>query len=241
MKQDGQGTGDKVVVWRRAVIRPALSRSMAAAWAGLSAASKRLLLIGGLLMLAAVGALVFMLWELRQDALAEARRSLATLGTAIAEQTSRSMQASDLVLEDLRRQIAGQRIETVEAFKSQLADRDMYLFLKDRADFLPQVDAFTIIAADGRLVNYSRQWPPRLPTCRTATTSNTSAPMTARTPSSANPCRTAAAASGPPTSCAASAVPRASSWAWCSPRSTSTTSATSSRRCAAAKAPPRPC
>ena len=161
MKQDGQNQiPEEPVVWRRDVAGPGLSRSMAAAWSGLSGASKRVLGVGALLMVAAAFALAVMIWQLHRDALSDARRNLGTLGTAIAEQTSRSVQAADLVLEDLRRQIAAHGFETAEEFKAGLGDHEMFAFLKDRADFLPQVDAFTLIAADGKLVNFSRQWPP---------------------------------------------------------------------------------
>lgn len=100
-----------------------------------------------------------MIWQLHKDDLEEARQNVSTLGLAIAEQTARSLQAGDLVLEELRRQIASLRPETVEDFKAKLGSEDLFKFLKDRADFLPQVDAFTVIAADGKLVNFSRQWP----------------------------------------------------------------------------------
>ncbi len=125
----------------------------------LSFASRRLLAAGASLLLLLPVALGLMIWQLHRDDLAEARQNVSTLGLAIAEQTTRSLQAGDLVLEELRRQIAGLRLETVEDFKAKLGNEDLFKFLKDRADFLPQIDAFTIIAADGKLVNFSRQWP----------------------------------------------------------------------------------
>ena len=147
------------VTWRRDVIRPSLTSSLIGAWSGLSGPSRRLLLVGTLLMVAASMALGLMLWQLQRDALAETRRNLSTLAVAIAEQTSRSMQAGDLVLQDLRRQIDDRTITSVDDFKARLADHSMFAVLKDRADLLPQVYAFTIIAADGMLVNSSWQWP----------------------------------------------------------------------------------
>lgn len=135
------------------------ANSMYTAWSHLSDLSKRLLLVGTGLMFMAAAALGLMLWWLHRNAIVEARDNISALGTAISEQTSRSLQAGDLVLEDLRRQIANQRLRSVAEFKTRLATEDMFHFLKDRSEFLPQVDAFTIIAADGKLVNYSRQWP----------------------------------------------------------------------------------
>lgn len=125
----------------------------------LSRSSRRLLVAGASLLLLLLAALGLMIWQLHKDDLAEVRQNVSTLGLAISEQTTRSLQAGDLVLQDLRRQIAGLRLETAEDFKAKLANEDLFKFLKDRADFLPQVDAFTVIAADGKLVNFSRQWP----------------------------------------------------------------------------------
>jgi diguanylate cyclase (GGDEF)-like protein len=125
----------------------------------LSRASRRLLAAGASLLLLLLVALGLMIWQLHRDDLAEAHQNVSKLGLAIAEQTARSVQAGDLVLEELRRQITGLRPETVEDFKAKLANEDLFKFLKDRADFLPQIDAFTVIAADGKLVNFSRQWP----------------------------------------------------------------------------------
>ena len=110
-------------------------------------------------MAALASALGLMVWQLHRDALAEARQNVSTLGIAIAEQTARSVQAGDLVLEDLRRQISAMGLTSPEEFKAAVANEAMFKFLKDRADYLPQVDAFTIIGADGKLVNFSRTWP----------------------------------------------------------------------------------
>ena len=86
------------------------STSMYTAWSHLSDLSKRLLLVGTGLMMMAAAALGLMLWWLHRNALLESRDNMTALGTAISEQTSRSLQAGDLVLEDLRRQIGNQRV-----------------------------------------------------------------------------------------------------------------------------------
>ena len=125
----------------------------------MSVASRRLVVTGASLMAAVTFAIGLMIWQSHYTALAEARRNVSKLGIAIAEQTSRSMQAGDLVLAEVQKQIAAQHIVTADQFKTVLATEDLFKFLKDRADFLPQVDAFTIIGADGKLVSFSRQWP----------------------------------------------------------------------------------
>ena len=134
-------------------------RNTRTGWASLSPVSRRLLVFGFLIVLVATFAIGLMVWQSYNIALDEARRNVSKLGIAIAEQTARSMQAGDLVMEEIIKQIAAKDVRTVAQFKSSLATEDLFKFLKDRADFLPQIDAFTIIAADGKLVNFSRQYP----------------------------------------------------------------------------------
>ena len=142
------------------VVEPVAAARNLPRWNRLSAAGRRLVLAGFCVMIVAGAALGLMFWQLHTDALSEVRNNVRTLGLAIAEQTARSVQAGQLVLEDLQRQIAEQKPTSIEEFKQQASSEAIFRFLKDRADFLPQVDAFTIIAADGKLVNFSRKWPP---------------------------------------------------------------------------------
>ncbi len=128
-------------------------------WRTLSGASRRLLLVAAGLMVLTVAGLGVMVWQLRLNALAETRSTLRSLSLTIAEQTARSVESADVVLQDLRRQIIERRLDTVAAFKTELATERLYRFLKDRSTFLPQVDAIAIVAADGTLVSSSRGWP----------------------------------------------------------------------------------
>ena len=128
-------------------------------WQRRSTANRRLFSIGLGLMVLTIVALALMVWELHRNALIDTRKTVGALGTAISEQTSRSMQGADIVLQDMQRQIAELRLDTVAQFKAALGNETLFRSMKDRADILPQVNAFTIIAADGKLVNFSRQWP----------------------------------------------------------------------------------
>lgn len=128
-------------------------------WTSLSQTSKHLLAAGTLLMAVLIAAVGLMVWQLHTDALTDARQNVGKLGIAVSEQASRSIQAADLVLEDLRKQFAAKGLASVAAFKDGLADESLHRFLLDRSNALRQVNAFTVIAADGKLVNYSRGWP----------------------------------------------------------------------------------
>ena len=121
--------------------------------------SWRLPLIVGLAIAVVASTLGLLLLQQRQAIIAEAGRDVDVLALAMTEQTLRALQAGHLVLEELQHTIAERQPATIEEFKSRLADEELFHFLKTRADFLPQVNAFTIIAADGQLVNFSRRWP----------------------------------------------------------------------------------
>jgi diguanylate cyclase (GGDEF)-like protein len=128
-------------------------------WSGVSAISRRLLLIGGGSLLTMVVVVAFLSWELHQLALADARRTVATLGIAIAEQTTRSAQAVDLVLDDLRWDVARRGIDTPDAFREAMRSAGVRELLRQRDQSLPQASAFAIVGADGGLINRSVDGP----------------------------------------------------------------------------------
>ena len=128
-------------------------------WYGLSSTSKRLITVGGVLLLTMVAAVSLLIWDMRKVAQNDVRQNVDRLGIAIAEQTSRSFQAVDLELEEIRKDIASQGVDTPERLKDELQSSAVYASLRQKEEALPQAEAFTIIGADGRLVNSSRQWP----------------------------------------------------------------------------------
>jgi diguanylate cyclase (GGDEF)-like protein len=138
---------------------PAAGRGIIRLWSGLSRASKRLIGVGAGLLLTMVAAVSLTMWDMRSVALSDVRQNVGKLGIAIAEQTTRSIQAVDLAIEEIRKDILTQGIDTPEKFKTVLQTRELQLQLRQKDEALPQADAFTLVAADGTLVNSSRQWP----------------------------------------------------------------------------------
>ncbi len=128
-------------------------------WSSLSAISRRLILAGVVLLAVAVGGTVLTIQDQRAVTLDDATRNLARLGMAVAEQTSRSVQAVDLVLQTLQDQIAADHIDTEAAFRSRLGTALQYEQLKIQTNNLPQSNAFSIADNTGRVVNLSRSWP----------------------------------------------------------------------------------
>ena len=72
---------------------------LAADAGGGSRSSRWLPLVGVALILITIVASAITVWDLRADAIANYRRDTANLGVVLAEQTSRSLQAVDLVVQ----------------------------------------------------------------------------------------------------------------------------------------------
>jgi len=128
-------------------------------WYGLSPASRRLIAAGAALMLGVVVAVSVALWETRDATLDDASRSADGLGVAIAEQTARSFQAVAVALAGTQKDIAAEGITTPDQFRASLSTAAVHDGLLSQEKVLPQANAFTIIGADGWLINFSRRWP----------------------------------------------------------------------------------
>jgi diguanylate cyclase (GGDEF)-like protein len=128
-------------------------------WAGLSLAGKRLILVGTAFLLVMVAAVWIAVWNMRVASLAIARQDDAKLGAAIAEQTARSLQAIDLILQELRTQVHAEADPAADTLSASLQSRTTQQELSRLQHSLPQSNAFSIVDAQGQLVNISRRWP----------------------------------------------------------------------------------
>ena len=89
----------------------------------------------------------------------EAARELRTLDLALAAETARSFQSVELVLDDVADQVAADGIVTADDFAHRMGTREVHDLLRARRAIVPQLDAVTIVGANGKLVNFSRSWP----------------------------------------------------------------------------------
>ncbi len=98
-------------------------------------------------------------FELRYRDVENAKRELTSLDLLLIEETSRSLQSVDLVLRSVQTKLSADGVTDPESFSRTQAGRDTFEFLKTRIAGIPQLDALTLIAADGHLINYSRSYP----------------------------------------------------------------------------------
>ena len=88
---------------------------------------------------------------------AKTSAQVQTLGIGFAEQTSHTLQAVDLVLDEVRDRILGLGLATPEEFDQQLASGEWRRFLVDSLKNLPQAGALALVGTDGKLVNTTRR------------------------------------------------------------------------------------
>jgi signal transduction histidine kinase/DNA-binding response OmpR family regulator/HPt (histidine-containing phosphotransfer) domain-containing protein len=121
--------------------------------------NRRLTVIGIAVIFMTSAAAGLTVWDLRQEAINTHTQEIQNLGVAFAEQTSRNLQAVDLVLNEANDRILRLGLATPEQFDRMLQSEEWHQFLADRLKNLPQADAFTLVGADGKRVNTSREWP----------------------------------------------------------------------------------
>jgi PAS domain S-box-containing protein len=122
-------------------------------------ASRRLSFVGiGLLLIISIAA-GLSVWDRREEAIARSRQEMTNLGIVLAEQTARSMQGVDLVLQETRAMVLSAGVGSPEQFDGLMRTEDVHRFLVDRLKVGPQADAIGLLGTDGKLINSSRFWP----------------------------------------------------------------------------------
>jgi diguanylate cyclase (GGDEF)-like protein len=100
------------------------------------------------------------IWAWRQDTTDAALRDIGNTATILAEQTSRSAQAIDLVLTDLEERLRSRGAATPAELREAGATRAFYAMLVDRLQRLTQATVIALIDDAGNIVNTTRNWPP---------------------------------------------------------------------------------
>jgi signal transduction histidine kinase len=118
------------------------------------------LCFGTMLLISTIlGTNLLVLGNMREASLKEAQSSLAKYSTTLAEHADRSFKSLELVLAGIEEHVIRQGVHDSASYELLMAGFDTHQFLKERFSGLPQVDAITLIRADGKLVNFSRYWP----------------------------------------------------------------------------------
>lgn len=93
-------------------------------------------------------------------AVREATETSQTLALIATTFTSKSIAATDLILKSMLDWIADENIETVDQFEMTFGERRYFDKLRERIVNVDQIDVATFISSSGRIVLFTRSYPP---------------------------------------------------------------------------------
>src|SRR5712692_5049053 len=99
-----------------------------------SVPSRRLALVGVVLVGITIIAAGLTIWDRREESIASYSREITNLGTVLAEQTARSMQAVDLVLKEVQAKALAANTADPEQLQRVLGIEEVHNFLVSRRE-----------------------------------------------------------------------------------------------------------
>jgi PAS domain S-box-containing protein len=121
--------------------------------------NRRVYVIGIFCIAITLAAAVLSVAMLRQDRLADEMKDTRNLSVALAEQTARSIQAVDLVVEETRVMALGDGGADAERFRERMRTEETHKYLLARLHTLPQAASLAVLDSTGTILNFTRAWP----------------------------------------------------------------------------------
>jgi signal transduction histidine kinase/CheY-like chemotaxis protein len=101
-----------------------------------------------------------LLWITRQAEIASWADNISHLSTTLAEHAEQTTKSADLVLQGILSRAEDADIQNDEELRSKLGTRAMFDTMTARISGVPQIDVASIVAVNGDIVNFTRQYPP---------------------------------------------------------------------------------
>lgn len=114
---------------------------------------------GSLLIVAIIFGTVVAISNLHDRAVAHTEREQKNVALVLAAKIDGELQAIRNVQDALIEQIQSLVVRSSEEFQKKMSGHDVHLMLRDKRLGLPQVGTFTLINAQGKVLNFSRAWP----------------------------------------------------------------------------------
>ena len=98
-------------------------------------------------------------WKMHEQVDRETRANLGKLALVIADQTSRSFQSVNLLLNAVADRVSADGLNISIHARADIKSESAHEYLVERARSLPQIGNLMLISADGQLLNHSSSWP----------------------------------------------------------------------------------
>lgn len=117
--------------------------------------------VGVVLIVLAAAGVAGAIWQLRRDAESDVLRDSSNLALVVAEQTSRAVQAVDIVLQGLVEEVDRFDTRNADEFAVVMGSSHIHERLVRHVSQLSQIQALAVIGPSGRIIGSSRSWPVR--------------------------------------------------------------------------------
>src|ERR1700730_3896268 len=111
--------------------------------------------LGGGLIIVIIAAAGFAIWDLYENTITNSRKEMTNLSLVLAEQTFRTLQAVDLVLQEVQEKSHGASVQNPEEFDRLMGSAETHHYLAGRLQNIPQANSVFLVGAEGRQVNTS--------------------------------------------------------------------------------------
>jgi diguanylate cyclase (GGDEF)-like protein len=124
----------------------------------LSVTSRHLIITGAILVTMIVCTVAWLISTQRVADLADSQREAIDIAQVLAEQTSRTLQPVDLMLRGTRDRLMSMEAQPPDSITTW-ASKAIHDWLAEQLKGLPQAEAVAVVGSDGRVANFSRQFP----------------------------------------------------------------------------------
>lgn len=120
----------------------------------------RLVLFGGVILsLLLIANAAISIYLLRQNTINERKGQLANLTLVLAEHASQTMFSANTMLDSMAEVIDQANILTISQFNDFASQKAQFEILTEKTNSNPIMDVATFVALDGRVLNFSREFP----------------------------------------------------------------------------------
>jgi two-component system, sensor histidine kinase and response regulator len=123
-------------------------------------ASQLTVIFGALSVIVIIALAIIAAVVLRSQEIDVWRRQMGNNSLVLAEHTYQTLLSANIALDGIAERARAEGADSPEDFRRLLARPEIYRMLRDKTEFLPQVDVATVVANNGDVINITRAYPP---------------------------------------------------------------------------------